>query len=102
MSRLTLLPGETDPNANATATLDDRQAAALPTDTGPARIPVTVELTEFHHAYLLQRAAQAGETPERHLETILRTFRAHHDDRRPDHARPAPAPGMAATTRRAG
>lgn len=44
-----------------------------------ARVPVTVQLTEFHHAYLTARAKAHGETPERHLETILRAFRAYHD-----------------------
>ena len=97
MSRLDLKP-----NAPASGPFDDHLAAQDEAQAPPRRIPVTVELTEFHHTYLMQRAAQAGETPERHLETILRTFRAHHDDRRPDHMRPAPAPGMTATTRRAG
>jgi hypothetical protein len=44
-----------------------------------------IALTERHAQYLRERAAQHGEAPERHLETILRVFRAHHDDRRPDH-----------------
>lgn len=82
--------------------LDDHQAAAEAAKAPPERIPVTVQLTEFHHAYLVQRAALHGETPERHLETILRVFRAHHDDRRPDHMRTAPQPGQPAAARRAG
>jgi hypothetical protein len=47
------------------------------------RIAVVVRLQPRHHEYLADRAALHGETPERHLETILRTFRSHHDTARP-------------------
>jgi len=122
MSRLTLLPGEADPNTNvaappASGPFDDHQAAAeaalreardratVPVaqpETEDPRIPVVVMLKPFHHAYLAQRAAMHGEPIARHLETILRQFRAHHDNARPDHQRPAPDVGMPATARRAG
>jgi hypothetical protein len=75
-----------------TLTLNPAEAEA---DTAPApapelepaeadgRIAVVVRLQPRHHEYLAERAAAHGETPERHLETILRTFRSHHDTARP-------------------
>lgn len=78
----------TDP---AATTLDDIQA---PEDDG--RTAVTVRLTARHHEYLIERAAQHGETPERHLETILRQFRSHHDTVRPIGGNSQPAKGRPA------
>jgi len=65
------------------------------------RIAVTVQLKPFHHQYLVARAAEHGETPERHLESILRNFRSYHDDRRPDQRRAMPDRGEPAASRRA-
>jgi hypothetical protein len=90
---LTKNPGE-PLNLNASQAVRD----APEDDDG--KVPLTVRLTERHMAYLEARAANHGETPERHLETILRNFRAYHDDRRPEHHQAAPQPGMPATTRR--
>lgn len=52
-------------------------AAAAPADLAEPdeRTPVTVRLLPLHLEYLERRAAAHGETPERHLETILRSFR---------------------------
>ena len=69
-------------------------ADAPPEDDG--RIPVTVRLAARHHEYLAARAAQHGETPERHLETILRQFRSHHDTTRPVGGATQPAKGRPA------
>ncbi|MBR0651356.1 hypothetical protein GXW78_16910 [Roseomonas terrae] len=46
--------------------------------------PVCVLLTGRHVAYLQQRAAMHGETPEQHLEAILRQFQAYYDDKKPE------------------
>lgn len=82
---------ETGQDLSKTVTDEAKQAdaapvAAEPTENVPAedgRIAVTVFLQPRHFEYLTERAATHGETPERHLETILRTFRAHHDQERP-------------------
>ena len=72
---LTLNPAETEADTADTAAPEQPQAEG--------RIAVTAQLQPRHHEYLAERAALHGETPERHLETILRTFRAHHDGDRP-------------------
>jgi len=64
------------------------------------RIPVTVHLAPRHHAYLVQRAAMHGETPEKHLETILRNFRSYYDDQRPELTAAEPQRNGGAVTRR--
>lgn len=66
------------------------------------RVAVTVRLKDRHMAYLTERGRQHGESPARHLETVLLEFRAYHDARRPDQQQPAPSPGMPVTTRRGG
>jgi hypothetical protein len=73
---------------------------APPEDDG--RVPVTVRLTPFHFQYLEQRARLSGETPERALETILRVFRAQHDQARHGLNTAPRGPGeQAGTSRRA-
>ena len=77
-------------------------AAETATDLAPPaddRHPVTVRLTAFHLDYLKQRAAVNGETPERHLETILRQFRSYHDNWRPSRDTTTPHVGAPAGTR---
>lgn len=59
-----------------------------------------VALHPRHAQYLRDRAANHGEVPGRHIETILRAFRSYHDDRRPEHRAATPEPGMPALTRR--
>lgn len=65
------------------------------------RIEVTVRLKPFHYEYLVQRARATGETPERALETILRTYRSHHDTIRHGLNTAPQVPGMPAGTKRA-
>ena len=89
---------ETDPQIAArVAEFGERFIEAL---TGGREVFV-VTLAGRHAAYLRQRAANHGETPERHLETILRNFRSYFDDRRPEHQAAPPERGEPATTRRA-
>lgn len=74
-------------------------AAPMAEDDG--RVPVTARLRPDHHAYLAERAARHAETPERHLETILRQFRSYHDRERHGLDTTSAIPGMPAGTRRA-
>lgn len=81
-----------------TPTLDDRQADATQAAAEEGE-RFSVLLAPRHAAYLRARAAAHGEAPERHLEGILRRFRAHHDDWRAMQAGNAPTePGMPAGT----
>lgn len=66
---------------------------------GEGRTPVTVLLQPRHRAYLEARALAHGETPERHLESILRQFQAHHDAWQASETAPS-EPGQMAGTRR--
>ena len=67
-----------------TLTITPAEAEDAPqSEPADGRISVTVLLQPRHYEYLAERAALHGETPERHLETILRTFRSHHDTARP-------------------
>jgi hypothetical protein len=60
-----------------------------------------VRLQPRHALYLRQRAAMFGQTPEDHLEGILRQFRSHHDMHRPEHQPRDHGPGEPAVTMRA-
>jgi hypothetical protein len=92
-------PAAAEPVETPESTLPDVPPAALAEDDG--RTPVTVRLRPDHHAYLAERAARHGDTPERHLETILRTFRSYHDRERHGLDTTSGIPGMPAGTRRA-
>jgi hypothetical protein len=84
---LTLNPAkaETETQTETEATNQDAPAPApeLEPAEDDGRIAVVARLQPRHYEYLAERAAAHGETPERHLETILRTFRSHHDTARP-------------------
>lgn len=70
-----------------------------PADDADDRINFMVRLKPRHAERLAVRAAAHGEDPQRHIETILREFFAHHDT-----FDPAPPPaadiGMVAMARR--
>lgn len=61
------------------AAQEEARRAADAIDAGEAPAPegdtFTVTLQARHAEYLRERAAAFGETPERHLESILRQFR---------------------------
>lgn len=82
---------------------EDLDAALPPLDQMPeddGRRAVTVRIARRHMEYLTARAAQHNEPVARHIETILREFRAHHDTRRPDQQIPPAAPGAPVLARR--
>ncbi len=76
------------------------ESVAEGADAADPVVTLTVLLRPRHHAYLVARAAMHGETPERHLETILRQFRAHYDNMRPEFNPGSPEPGGGVVMRR--
>ena len=61
--------------------------------------PFTIRLQPRHADYLEARAAAWGETPEKHMERVLREFRATDPWRQSD-TRPTEQGGMAGSGRR--
>lgn len=82
---------------------EDLEAVLPPLDypaDADGRVAVVVRLPPRHVDYLAARARSHGEPLARHIETILREFRAHFDTRRPDHQIPPPEPGAPVLARR--
>lgn len=99
LGRLTVAPQQTERQAEDPRIEAFRNTLAFAAE--EEREVFVISLQPRHAEYLRARAANHGEPPERHLETILRNFRSYHDDRRPEHRQPPPEPGMPAITRRA-